>query len=466
MEQRLTPTELGHAKLIFEQLVAVKRKTMLYPPQHPELIDAFQRLTEHLGKFLEKRPELTIAMHEADLFIGSELMMKESVTYKQFIRECEDIDVGGITFLKGLGQDELEAFVDCLCMDRRTLENEGGVAERLKTNKVIHVVVASSSQAAEKDDDDVEHHAAKEVYNSAVTAVTDIMNSVKVGQSVNVIKAEKTVNTLIDAIFGQQLNILGLTAIKSYDETTFYHSVNTCILSISLGGNLSLAHDKLAILGTAALLHDIGKVNVPVEITTKPGPLTSEEFEVMKRHTSEGAEILSDMRGMHRLSMIVAFEHHAGYDLRGYPKLNDKQRPHLFSRIVQVCDSYDAGTSFRPFKGGKLPDQVLAEMIRQSGQAFDPVIMKAFVQTLSIYPVGSLVLLDSGDVAVVIKSNPKDLARPSVKVAIDEGGVKADPKDAKVLDLVQRVGKGKPFKRSVIKVVDPWELGIDVVQFF
>ncbi len=466
MEQRLTPTELGHARLIFEQLVAVKRKTMLYPSQHPELVDAFQRLTDHISKFLENRSELTIAMHEADLFIESELMMKESVTYKQFIRECESIDVGGITVVRGVQLKEVQAFVDTLCMDRRTLENEGGVAERLKSHNVKHVIVTASSKSVEKDEEEKDHHAGKEVYNSAVTAVTEIMNSVKVGQSVNVIKAEKTVNALIDAIFSQQLNILGLTAIKSYDETTFYHSVNTCILSISLGGNLSLAQDKLSILGTAALLHDIGKVNVPVAITTKPGPLTQDEFEVMKRHTTEGAEILSDMRGMHRLSMIVAFEHHAGYDLKGYPQLNDKERPHLFSRIVQVCDSYDAGTSYRPFKGGKLPDQVLAEMIRQSGQAFDPVIMKAFVQTLSIFPVGSLVLLDTGEVAVVIKSNPKDLARPSVKVAIAENGSKVDPKDATVLDLVQRVGKGKPFKRSVIKVVDPWELGIDIVQFF
>lgn len=464
----MSPTQMGNAKLIFEQLVAVKRKTMLYPAKHPELLEAYKRLADSVERFLADRPELAFVMHDADLFIESELLVKESVTYGQFIKESEAIDVGAITLLRGADERSLVVLIEAMCLDQKTLENHGGVGAKLKADGVSTIQVSSVSKVADKTDEEEEDttHAAKEVYNSAVNAVGDIMNSVKLGQSVNVMKAEKTVNALIDGIFGQQLNILGLTAIKSYDETTFFHSVNTCILCISLGGNLSLPPDKLTILGTAALLHDIGKVNVPRDITTKPGPLTPEEFEVMRRHCAEGAAILSDMPGMHKLSMIVAYEHHAGYNLKGYPLLVNKLRPHLFSRIVQVCDSYDAGTSFRPFKGGKLPDQVLAEMIRQSGQAFDPVIIKAFVQTLSIYPVGSLVLLDTGEIAVVISSNPEDMARPQVKIAVDEGGISVEPSEAPLIKLSERIGSKQPFKRSIIKVVDPWELGIDVVQFF
>ncbi len=468
MDNKVSPTQLGNAKLIFEQLVAVKRKMMLYPEKHPELMAAFKRLVEHLTRYLEERPELTFAMHESDLFIEHELLVKESMTYKQFIHECETINLGGITFKKNINQTDLEKLIDNMCIDQKTLENEGGIEKRLSASGVTSITVSSASKVqAEKEDDKSKEdkQASKEVYNSAVHAITDIMNSAKLGQSVNVIKAEKTVNTLIEAIFGKRLNILGLTAIKSYDETTFFHSVNTCILGISLGGDLSLPHDKLSVLGTAALLHDIGKVNIPQSITNKPGSLSLEEFEIMKRHTAEGAEILSKMPGMHKLSMIVAYEHHAGYDLKGYPKLTNKQRPHLFSRIVQVCDSYDAGTSIRPFKNGRLPDQILAEMIRQSGQAFDPVIMKMFVQTLSIYPVGSLVLLDSGEIAVVIKSNPKDLARPDVKIAQDEDGNTVEPEKAKIVNLSEKTKK-KTFKLSIINVIDPWELGIDVVQFF
>jgi putative nucleotidyltransferase with HDIG domain len=468
MAKVLKSNELEKAKIVFEQLAAVKRKMLLYPAQHPELLDGLKRLADSLNAILVEVGDITFAMHDDDLFIESELLIRESITYQQFIRECESMDIGAITFRAGIDDKEVESLVDALCTDRQTLENEGGIEGRLRSRGVSHVVISSSSAESSTtvEEGEEETKAAKEVYNSAVTAVKDIMRSAKVGQSVNVAKVEKLVGSLTDALFTDHLNMLGLTVIKSYDETTFYHSVNTCILCLSLGNNLSLDRDKLGILGAAALLHDIGKVNIPKELTTKPLPLTSEEFEIMKRHPIEGAEILSQMPGMHKLSMVVAYEHHVGYDLSGYPKLTNKDRPHLFSRIVQVADSYEAGTSIRPFKGSKLPDQVLAEMIRQSGRAFDPVIMKSFVHTLSIYPVGSVVLLDTGEIAVVFESNSEDLARPMVKIAVDEDGKSLDPGSTEVVALSDTDKKDGPYTRSIIRVIDPWELGIDVVQFF
>jgi putative nucleotidyltransferase with HDIG domain len=468
MAKTLKGNQLEKAKIVFEQLAAVKRKMLLYPAQHPELLDGLKRLTDSIEAVLKEVGDITFAMHDDDLFIESELLIRESLTYQQFIRECESMDIGAITFRPGIEAPEVEALVDALCTDRQSLENEGGIEGRLRSRNVVNIVISASSAevSPDKEESEEETKAAKEVYNSAVTAVKDIMRSAKVGQSVNVTKVEKLVGSLTDALFTDHLNMLGLTVIKSYDETTFYHSVNTCILCLSLGNNLSLDRDKLGILGAAALLHDIGKVNIPKELTTKPLPLTPEEFEIMKRHPIEGAEILSQMPGMHKLSMVVAYEHHVGYDLSGYPKLTNKDRPHLFSRIVQVADSYEAGTSIRPFKGSKLPDQVLAEMIRQSGRAFDPVIMKSFVHTLSIYPVGSVVLLDTGEIAVVFESNSEDLARPLVKIAIDEDGRSLEPATTDVVSLSDRTKKNGPYLRSIIRVIDPWELGLDVVQFF
>jgi putative nucleotidyltransferase with HDIG domain len=466
MPKTLNSSQLGQAKIIFEQLVALKRKTLLYPHQHPELQDGLKRLVETLSPLLDDIGDLTYAMHDDDLFIESELLIRESVTYSAFIRECESMDVGAITVRSGVKEGEIEALVDGLCTDRQTLENEGGMTEHLKNKNVYNIIISIASGSSEQVKDEEETKESKEVYNSAVTAVKDIMKSAKLGHGVSVQKVEKIVGGLSDALFTDKMNLLGLTVIKSYDETTFYHSVNTCILCLSLGNNLSLEKDKLSVLGAAALLHDIGKVNVPKELTTKPLPLTPEEFEMMKRHPVEGAEILSQMPGIHKLSMIVAYEHHCGYDLSGYPKLKNKERPHLFSRIVQVADSYEAGTSIRPFKGSKLPDQVLAEMIRHSGRAFDPVIMKAFVQTLSIYPVGSVVMLDSGEVAVVFETNPDDLARPKIKIAIDDTGKRLPPAEQEIIEMSATTEPGGPYKMSIMQVLDPWEMGIDVVQFF
>ena len=468
MAKTLTGVQLSKAKIAFEQIVAAKRKMLLYPPQHPELIDSLKRLTQILGELLAITDDITIAMHDNDLFIENELLIRESVTYAQFIKECEAMGVGGITFSAGLEEQEIETFIDALCADLKTLESEGSITTRLKNHGVVHIIISASSTEGERitEEEEGETKAARGVYNSAVTAVKDIMNNAKTGRGVNVGKVEKLVRSLSDALFKDELNLLGLTVIKSYDETTFYHSVNTCILCLSLGNNLSLAGDKLAALGAAALLHDIGKINIPKELITKPLPLTPEEFETMKRHPVEGAEILSHMPGMHKLSMVVAFEHHVGYDLSGYPKLTNKERPHLFSRIVQIADSYETGTSISPFKGHKLPDQVLAEIVRQSGHVYDPVITKSFVQTLSIFPVGSVVLLDSGEIAVVYLTNQNDLARPKVKIAVDEDGKNIVAAESMVVELSERTKKDGPYKRSIIRVIDPWELGLDIIKFF
>ena len=466
MAKTLTSVQLSKAKIVFEQVVATKRKMLLYPTQHPELLDSLKRLAQILGDLLAEAGDITYALHDNDMFIESELLIRESVTYAQFIKECEAMGIGGITLSAGIEEKEIESFIDALCADSKTLENEGGVSARLKNRGVVHIIISASSTEEERKTEEEETRTAKEVYNSAVTAVKDIMNNAKAGRGINVGKVEKLVGSLSDALFKDHFNLLGLTVIKSYDETTFYHSVNTCILCLSLGNNLSLDGDKLTALGAAALLHDIGKINIPKELTTKPLPLTPEEFETMKRHPIEGAEILSQMPGAHKLSMVVAYEHHVGYDLSGYPKLTNKERPHLYSRIVQIADSYEAGTSIRPFKDSKLPDQVLAEIVRQSGRVYDPVITKSFIQTLSIFPVGSVVLLDSGEIAVVILANQNDLARPKIKIAVDEDGKNMEPDESKIVDLSEQIKKDGSYKRSIIRVIDPWELGIDIVKFF
>ncbi|MFH1737354.1 MAG: hypothetical protein ABH838_05665, partial [Actinomycetota bacterium] len=254
MAKTLTGVQLSKSKIVFEQIVAAKRKTLLYPAKHPELNDSLKRLAQILGDLLAETGDITYAMHDNDLFIESELLIRESVTYAQFIKECEAMGIGAVTFSAGLEEREIEAFIEALCADQKMLTNEGGIAARLKNRDAVHILISSSSHEEERATEAAEEETrtAKEVYNSAVTAVKDIMNNAKAGRGVNVDKVEKLVRSLSDALLKDKLNLLGLTVIKSYDETTFYHSVNTCILCLSLGNNLSLDGDKLAALGAAA----------------------------------------------------------------------------------------------------------------------------------------------------------------------------------------------------------------------
>lgn len=459
---------LEKVRKILTQLVSLKRKAVLYPPGHASLRESFNRLLEGLNDLFQEKSEITFDMFEDDLFFEQELLVKESITFNQFIKECEERDVGSFSFLPGVDVRELEVFVNALNMEPMHLKSQGGVPKILDEEGAIHItsgILKPLKYGKEKvtEIETKRRRVAREVYGSAVGAIRDIMHSVKVGEAVHLEKAQAAVNSLIDAVLSDEPALLGLTTIKSYDEYTFYHSVNTCVLSLSLATRLYLSREHLSLLGTSALLHDIGKVNIPLEITNKPTPLTQRETEIMKKHVFEGAEILRNMPGVHKLSMIVAYEHHACFDLSGYPKITNKQRPHIFSRVVQLTDTYDAGTSIRPHKGEKLPDEVLAEMIRHSGTVFDPTLMKAFVQALSIYPVGSLIKLDTGEICVVYRSNPDNLLRPKAKMIIDVQGNKMTPA---LVDLAEIDQKKKRYERTIVGTVDPTDFGIDATQYF
>jgi HD-GYP domain-containing protein (c-di-GMP phosphodiesterase class II) len=257
-----------------------------------------------------------------------------------------------------------------------------------------------------------------------------------------------------------------LTAIKNFDEYTFAHSVNVCILSVALGARLGLPKKKLSELGYGALFHDVGKVKLPLEIINKPAELTEEEWEKIQKHPVWGVKILLSRRALDRFSlvaMVVAFEHHLKMDLSGYPQLSFKKDLNLYSRIVSIADVYDSMTSGRVYAKTPLtPDEALKQMMNQAGKSFDPVLLKVFINMLGIYPVGSVVLLDTGEVGVVIKSNPDQLSRPEVAIIADKNGKK---EKVEMIDLAGLHGKTGEYKRTILKTIDPRPYKLDIARY-
>ncbi len=161
---------------------------------------------------------------------------------------------------------------------------------------------------------------ASEVFQDAIEAVKEMVEAVHLDKTASMRKMNTIVQTMVDNILDNRDALMGLTSIKMYDEYTFAHSVNTAILAVSLGTYLSFEKRQIAALGVAGLMHDIGKVSVPHEVINKPGKLTDEEWELVKRHPIEGALLLSDIPGVSKLAMVAAFEHHQHGDVRGYPQ--------------------------------------------------------------------------------------------------------------------------------------------------
>ncbi|RTZ93475.1 MAG: hypothetical protein DSY91_02040, partial [Deltaproteobacteria bacterium] len=252
-------------------------------------------------------------------------------------------------------------------------------------------------------------------------------------------------------------------------DYTLNHSMNVCVLSVALGYRLGLDRKRLADLGVAALFHDVGKIGIPKEILTKPAKLTNEEFEIIKTHPFQGAEILTLIRGFRTRpvrAILVALEHHMGKDYKGYPNVPIKKDLNLFSKIVTIVDVFDAMTTPRIYmKRAFKRDEALRIMMKDSGKKFDPLLLKAFISMLGLFPIGSLALLNTGELAVVFETNrdPVLFEKPKVKLITDKEG---NMIDGPVIDLASRSQDETGTRRVIVKTIDPEKYGIDVTAYF
>src|SRR5207302_532896 len=250
----------------------------------------------------------------------------------------------------------------------------------------------------------------------------EVINSIRMGRTANVKKVKRAVQAIVDQVLNNEASLMGLTTLRDYDEYTFTHSVNVCIFSVALGRKLGLTKLQLYDLGMAALFHDVGKSRVPLEVLNKQGGLSDEEWRIMQAHPWLGVLTLFGLRGYGEIpyrGMIVAYEHHMKTDLTGYPKSLRGRDLSIYSKIVAVADGFDAATSRRVYQTVPIqPDQVLKEMWENPRRGYDPVVVKAFINLIGIYPVGTCVILDTYEVAVVHGANPDvtHVHRPMVRV--------------------------------------------------
>jgi HD-GYP domain-containing protein (c-di-GMP phosphodiesterase class II) len=229
-------------------------------------------------------------------------------------------------------------------------------------------------------------------------------------------RAKKVVHAIVDLLFEEEASLLALTAIRTFDNRTFNHSANVCILSVAAGRELGLDKRTLGRLGLAALLHDIGKIEIPRDLLTKGAELTSEERGVLEKHPLEGVKALLRFQGLSDISVrcaVVAFEHHLLRDGRGYPTRVRRRSPGLPSRLVTIADFYETLTAPGTLtEEGVPPEEALRLMV--AAKAFDPLLLKVFISAVGVVPIGSLVRLSTGEDAIVVRRDPSGGRRPTV----------------------------------------------------
>lgn len=310
---------------------------------------------------------------------------------------------------------------------------------------------------------------AKNGYAKVAGSVGTLTQSSREGGSISFKQAKRAIQNIIDLMVDDETAVLGLTTLRCHDQYTHNHSVNVSLLSMALGNRVGYPKVDLADLGLASLFHDVGKCAISLDVLNKPGEFTSEEWEIMRTHPTEGVLALIKLRGLSEVPARMAaasFEHHMNYDFSGYPKLAAPWTQSLSSRIVTIADCYDAMTSSRVYRREPMsPSKALNLMLSKSGKSFDAVLLKLFVNCVGIIPIGSLVMLETSELAVVLKpaTDKAQAERPFVKVITDPQGNPID--HGREVDLTEKNEAGD-FQHEIIRLIDNTEYKFDTSRYF
>ena len=277
-------------------------------------------------------------------------------------------------------------------------------------------------------------------------AVISMFEEARMGKSVDTGGARQLVEEISDSVARNPGALISLARLKTVDDYTYMHSVAVCAMMVGLAKQLGLDEEQTRLAGMAGLMHDLGKALMPMEVLNKPGKLTEAEFNIIKTHPVEGHRMLLAGHDVSPMVLDVCLHHHEKTDGSGYPKGLKTDQISLFAKMGAVCDVYDAITSNRPYKSGWDPAESLRKMAEWANGHFDVKVFQAFVKSLGIYPIGSLVKLTSGRLGVVVEQTGKSLTTPSVKVFFStKSNMRIVPE---VIDLSQPGGVEKIVSRE------------------
>jgi putative nucleotidyltransferase with HDIG domain len=293
------------------------------------------------------------------------------------------------------------------------------------------------------------------VRGNTYALIGSLLEDARLGRSVDSLAAKQVVREMAASIMRNPDALLLLTLLNDKDNYTTFHSIDVCILSLAFGRHLGVEEEELNVLGLGALLHDIGKMRIPPEVLNKAGRLSDSEFQLMKGHVQEGVEILSGTRGIPQAALEVVQRHHERFDGRGYLQGLEGKDIGLFGSIAGIADVYDAVTSERVYHPAITPYEALKHLYQWKNRDFDEALVLGFIQCIGIYPVGSLVSLSTGDLALVVAVNPDHRLRPTVKLLMDSQGERYEtPVTVDLLEENARSSTGRIGIRAVANAAE------------
>lgn len=452
-------------------LFAAVRALQLYPPENDAVKRALGDVQQKADHIFEHEGGLSVWVAGNYMFVNDlqvRLDLSDYATLAAFREVLRQHGVGRMEAEPRTAARDWLALLLALARDPEPGHPPlDALATRLREQDVKHIKLGPPSPLFTGSDEGEEAVvAARRTYARSVKVARETMEGLVLGKAIGARRAERAVLAVVDQVLQEPATMIGMLTLRDFDDHSYVHSVNVAILSVALGDYLGLNRQQLFELGFAALFHDIGKVLIPSSVLNKHGWLNDEEWRLVSQHPDFGLLMLFNVEGFAKLpyrAMLAVYEHHMKPDLSGYPRVIRRRRQGLFARIIAITEAYDAAISnysrqFLPCS----PDEAIRQLREAETGAYDRVLIRAFVNMMGIYPVATLVLLDTGEMGVVVapNPNPKALNRPLVRIIATPDGQRTA--EGPIRDLTERDPATGDYRRSIARSTDPARYGIKV----
>ena len=454
---------------MISQMVAMEKLLKIYQADNDTVRQAARALTHSLEILVKDHPEVEVRFWRDCIYVNDARIrcdISNFSSYKHLLKRAVELEIEKVLINENVEARELIQFFQIWHRPAGDEKSAGEVIEAMEEADIKNIVVSPASETQELEVLGIKppskRERAKKVFYSTLRAAKAALLSQRPGGVPNVRKAKRAVQATVDVLLDDEASLLAMSAIKDHDEYTFTHSVNVCMFSLAIGHRVGLTRTQLAELGIAALFHDIGKVSVPASVLNKVGMLDVDEWKTLRNHTLTGVQLLSKMPRCNQQiirSLVVAFQHHINMDQTGYPNAEDEVPLDLYSKIVRISDTFDAMTTERPYMNKvHSPHEALQYLLSQAGTKFDPVLVKAFAAALGIFPVGTVVRLNTGEAGIVVKHDANDEPdRPVVKIIRNADGTQAAGET--VLDLKHKDPETGEYLYSVVEALSCKDVG-------
>jgi len=448
---------------LITRLARVVQITQMYGPQHNLAVESNEALFVWLTDLLDRKHEITIGIIGDEFAFEKQPLYEYSQRKKGFIEYLKAKGVKKISFIPGVDKQELTQLNKILAAKNRTLEKPETVQAMLTEAGIRHIAIGDigflnrdTAPKVKKPDEPPDVKVRRD-YKKSIQFLTKTFQELKSNQPLNVQNARQIVDGLIKNLLTNKNLLLMLTSIRGVDENMFMHGVNVAVFTLLQAEVLGLEDKYLVDMGMASLLHDIGKLGLPsealkaLEIRSRK-EMNEEDEKQMAFQDIAGAKILLESEGIPVLAAIAAFEHNMRYDMQGPPRKVFGKSLNLVSMMLAISDRYDLMRRNAEYYQEGGPEKAYDEMMAEAGKRFHPDLLENFFTVIGVFPPGTLVELDTGEIAMVIQASMLDKRRPQVEIIYNSNGEKYQ--EPRIVNLVEKDKRGQ-YKRSITRSISP-----------